>query len=164
MNELKKASYSVGTYKLELPSIVPYKPKDKLDIKSLVTVDTENLDEEFKQQAGYYAWVSAVYAEAKAVTRQAKNELEVLEAKLSTKARDNEYAKTIVEVKQWVIGRPEYQEKLTQLHEAQLYEDILQGAVRSLEQRKDMIVQLGANHRQELDPELRLLVKKVRDK
>lgn len=148
---------------MEFPTILPIKRSSEIDIEAIVKVG-DDLDLEFRRQAGYYAWIATVYAEAKARTRLQKAELELFESRATNSIRETTPGLTVGDVKSRVITSPKYRTKLSELHEAQRYEDILRGFVGALDQKKDMLVQLGANSRNELDPELRLMAKKLRAK
>jgi hypothetical protein len=148
---------------MELPSIKPYNKGSELDIESMIRVGND-LDFEFRRQAGNYAWVSTVYAEAKDKSRRLKAELELLEAKLNKSIRKNGEKLTVSDVNARVISHSKYVLTQDELFKAQHYEDILRGFVFALDAKKDMLQQIGAASRQEMDPELRLMAKKLRQK
>jgi hypothetical protein len=145
---------------MDLPKIKPFKTISQIDIEDIVNVG-DDLDYEFRRQAAFRAWISTVHAESKAKTRLNKAQLELIEATLTNKIRKNIKGLTVADVNARVISSTKYREKLAELHESQLYEDTLKGFVDALDSKKDMLVQLGANSRQEIDPELRLMAKKL---
>lgn len=147
---------------MELPTILPMKRDSEIDIDTIIKVG-DDLDLEFRHQAGYYAWIATVYADAKAKTRTLKAEIELFEAVQTTQIREQFSGLTVGDVKAKIIINPKYQIKLKKLHESQHYEDIVQGFVRALDSKRDMLVQIGANSRQENDPEFRMM-KKLRAK
>lgn len=145
---------------IQLPTIIPYKPNDTLNIAELVTIGS-SLQNEFEIQAGNYAWATGVMAEAKAAVRQLKAELELLDAQLTNKIRKKFGGVLKVnEVRALVVSSTKYRNKNVSLRKAQKTEDYVSGFVKALEQKKDMLVQLGAASRAEYDPEVRLMQKR----
>ena len=142
--------------------LVPVSGEARLVVEQVVQIG-EDLNAEFKQQAWLYAYVSVSWAAAKSKVRRIKNELELLTAQLSNKARkalssDGERA-TREQITSWVIVQTEYQELIRKLDKAELLEDQLQGVVRALEHKRDALVGLSANMRHEMPGELRSMAK-----
>lgn len=147
---------------MDLPEIKPYKITDKLDIKSIIEI-TNDLDTEFRKQGAYQAWVGSLYAEAKTIVRHLKAELEALEANVKLDIRNSPERVTVDEVSARVAIHSKVKIKQENLIDAQHKEELLKAFVFALEAKKEMLIQLGANARHELDhPELRLARKKAR--
>jgi len=148
---------------MDLPSIKPLKPHSEIDIEAIVNVG-DDLDYEFRRQASFRAWISTVHAESKAKSRLDKAELELLKSRLTNKIRKNTKGLTISDVEARVISSTKYRIKLEELHNAQKYEDVLKGFLEAIDTKRDMLMQLGANSRVEMNPEFRLMAKRQKFK
>lgn len=141
-----------------ITEVVPMEGKASLVVERVIQIG-EDLNVEFKRQAGLYAYVAVSHAAAKSRVRRAKNELELLTAQLSNKARKalstNGERATREQITSWVVTQADYQEQVSKLDKAELLEDQLQVVVRALEHKRDALVGLSANYRKELPGELR---------
>ena len=144
---------------MEFPTIKPPKATSEIDIEAIINIG-DDLDREFRRQASFRAWIGTVHAESKARTRLNKAELELLKSKLTNKIRRNVKGLTVSDVEARVISSTKYRSKQEELHFSQKYEDTLRGMIEALDTKRDMLMQLGANSRVEMNPEMRLMAKK----
>ena len=110
----------------------------------------EDLDKAFREQPGLRAWLGGCYVQAVDTTRRKKNQLAVLRAELSDKARrvlEGRLNKDQIE--HYVIQRKEYQAVQSELFDAEHIEDMLDSGLKALEHRRDALVALSANMRRE---------------
>jgi hypothetical protein len=137
--------------------------KTKLLVRQVIHVG-DDLQREFKRQAGLYAWVSGMYAEAKKQSRVSKYELGVLSAQLRKKIslKFKGQRLTVADINGHIERNKKYVIKQKKLIDAEYNEDMLQGLVRALEHKREALMSLGANARHDMDGELRLLSKSIK--
>lgn len=116
----------------------------------ITDVDQSNMDEEFATQAGQFYYLAAAHAWAERNEKAAKYELDTVYAQLDTAYRatlSGKVTEKIVESNILTDARyVDYQNKyLDALENA----GKLRGACDAMRQRKDMLVQLGAQRRAE---------------
>jgi hypothetical protein len=119
-------------------------------------IDRQSLDEEFVQHASryaYYAFLSELAADQEV---RLKHALDLLEAQLDSETRelargaqlaDAKFKMTETMVENQVRGNSRYQAKLTEYLDAKQRAAVLRVARESMQQRKDMLVSLGAQFR-----------------
>ncbi len=112
---------------------------------------SSDLSEEFSRQASYFASWGFEHATAEAEARRTEEAKDVMGARLGKKYRREHKAPKEAEVKEYVTRHPAYRRAVKAWHDAKFARDILRIAVESFKQRKDMLVQLGADKRAELD-------------
>ena len=154
--------------KFKLPGVVPIVESGEIIVEEIIEIG-DDINEEFKRQARNYAYISGVYAKATSNARRIKNELRLLTAELNGGARaamkeEGETKPTKDQLADWVVKRKDFIEKQNQLEDALLVEDQMNGLVEALKHKKDMLVGLGANYRQEISDELRMMGKKLTEK
>lgn len=111
------------------------------DVPSLLDIDQDSLDEEWMGQSKLYYSHAAQLAEARFQWAEAKTELEVLEAELGSKVREDpgEFGlDKITEkgVESAVLQTREYQKAVTKVNRKKYEVDVLEAAVTALEHRK----------------------------
>jgi hypothetical protein len=121
-----------------------------------------DLSLEFERQAPYFASWGFDHATAEAEARRTEEAKDVMGARLGKKFRREHKAPKEAEVKEYVTRHPAYRRAVKAWHDAKFARDILRIAVESFKQRKDMLVQLGADKRAELDQTDLSLRKKTR--
>lgn len=127
-------------------------PSDQFSIKDAVGVDMSNLNKEFLMHSKYTVYFSAMLAKAKREMNDAKTALDVGYASIDREAREvakndktTKYTETIFE--NIVTLHAKYQERLKLLHDAEYRVDLLVGAVKAIDRKGEMLIQLGANDR-----------------
>jgi len=137
------------------------------DYGNPIQQDTEinhvDLDEEFVHHTEKYAWWAFLAEHAKAEVNELKNQLEIAYAQLDHRIRDKA-AKHAVEarakkqtpikytekmVENEVLLSDEYQEILTKYNNARRAAGLAAAGQASMQHRRDMLLQLGANYRTE---------------
>jgi hypothetical protein len=93
-----------------------------------VTIDKNNLDDEWVTHPIKVAKISKLVADAERERDQKKYELEILEAELDKVARGESSKTTEAAIKNWIKLRPEYQKKCQELIDANYSLKVLQGA------------------------------------
>ena len=120
------------------------------EILDELAIDSD-LSEEFSRQASYFASWGFEHAVAEAEARRTEEAKDVTGARLGRKYRGEHKAPKEAEIKEYVTRHPAYRKAVKLWHDAKFNRDILRIAVESFKQRKDMLVQLGADKRAELD-------------
>lgn len=119
-------------------------------------INKGNLDQEFQEQSERYAYYGTLAELAKDKEARTKHELELLEAQLDALTRDNanqiasqnpKFKMTEAMVENQVKADPRYQAKLKEFLDSKRLAGILNVARESFQQRRDMLISLGANHR-----------------
>lgn len=136
------------------------------DLKEDLDIDIDDLTSSFMDQPGKFAWWAVLASQARAIARRRQNEFEnykdyinkTLQSKLDQEVRemlemDGEKI-TESKVEKMIFGHKEYkeaQEKLKDLKyqhiEAEADANLLESARYAMEQRKDMLISLGAHLR-----------------
>lgn len=128
-------------------------------------IDENNLNDEFVRQAGNFAWYAVLAAEAESYRDKLKFELEVLEADLDKQVREElelrgeKITEKVVSAE--ILKKQEYRDKKQDLLEAARQLGIMKAVKEGLVQKKDMLISLGANMRNENDSGLRILQEKA---
>lgn len=137
---------------------------NKLDVNTFIEetkINPVNLDDAFMKQSSLRAYYGAMAANADMNAAKAKARFDILEARLYKKYRDaatTEGVKTTEkslenQVKldeEWAKGKAEY-------INAQCYADVAKALVSSLVDRRDMLIQLGADRRDESKGQMRVM-------
>jgi hypothetical protein len=137
------------------PVVIQLYPSEieKSDLLKELRIDKNNLSRALIRQPGLYAWWSSLYSEVVDKTANFAAELEVAEAKkaikLTKKFREMGRKHTVSDIKHYVSISPKIRELRKELRIWQNSERILKHAVRSFEQRKDVLMALNANLRAE---------------
>lgn len=143
-----------------------------------VQIDNGNLDQEFLGQAEKYAWWAFLTEHAKDQVNQIKSELDVLYARLDHKVRTKaqiaavdakakkqvpvKYTEKMVENE--VITSNEYQELVARYNDAKKQAGLATAGMMAMNQRRDMLLQLGANYRTEGQADPIILKEAAREK
>lgn len=134
---------------------------DVEEFKNTIKVSENNLDDCMMQQAGLFASYAADAARAEAQHARVKLRFEVMEAKLYDRHRKALAAagEKVTEkmVENEVKQDPEWLQSKNLAIEAEMVVGFNKGAVESLRHRKDMIVQLGADRREEYKGQTRIV-------
>ncbi len=110
---------------------------------------SSDLEREFGRQASYYADWAFKHARAASRVRKLEERSELIFSKLySQHKRDHRDAKEN-DCKAFIRSHQRYKEVMHELRQAQYEADVLKVAVRSFDMRRDMLMQLGAQHRSE---------------
>ncbi len=135
--------------------------ENDLDINEITSINRESLSDEFINQASKYAWYASLLAHARAKREKAKLVLDTKEAELSSRVRQ-EMVKQGVKVtegaiNETVIGLQDYTNIYMRWIEAKEDEDVIDGVVRALAQRKDMLVAYGSLLKFEVNTEIGIM-------
>ena len=147
-------------------------------IEDDVHIDQGNLDQEFLSQPEKYAWWAFLTEHAKAQVNEVKNEMDQLYARLDHKVRAKaqmaavdaktnksspiKYTEKMVENE--VITSKEYQEVMTRYNHAKKQAGLTAAGMNAMLQRRDMLLQLGANYRTEGQADPIILREAAREK
>lgn len=131
---------------------------EELDISS-------DLATEFTKQSGYFAYWAFKAARAYDLVRQYEEKQELVFSQLYSEYREK-HPKDSKEndCKAYVRKHALYKATTQRLRQAQRSADILRAAVKAFEMRRDMLMQLGAQHRAEYastDPSLKARARKA---
>lgn len=124
------------------------------NIRDVVKISDIKLSEEFMHQPSVYAWFAALCEIAGSEAESKKFMLSVLKANTEKKVR-REYAASGTKTTESAIAAEVQTDDAfiassIALIEAERQYSILRALVRSLDQRKDMLIQLGVMKRQEM--------------
>ena len=126
----------------------------KGNLRDIVRIKEADLTEEFVKQPSLYAWFATLCEYASAEVETQKMNLSILHANLDAEKRTELASSgkkpTESMVSSAIIIDPKHQGAETALIEAKRQYGILKGIVKALEQRKDMLIQVGSTKRQEL--------------
>jgi hypothetical protein len=119
-----------------------------------LTIDDTDLDKEFRQQPRLFAWWAAVETLIKDLYETRKMQLKRLYAVLDSRVReDGKATKTKLTekmVENTVITKPEYQKAENELSKIRKQFGLAHVGKEAFEQRKEMLISLGANRRSEV--------------
>jgi hypothetical protein len=135
-------------------------------IRDVLQINEATLSDEFMKQPSTYAYFAALSEFAVADVEQKKLSFSVLEANLDSQKRvefkDTKVTEAVI--KSAIIKDKKYQMMAEEIIEAERQLGILKSLVKALEQRKDMLIQLGSTKRQEMTlAEFGIDVKKIRE-
>jgi len=118
-----------------------------------IQINPADLDTEFKDQALKFIYWATLSELAKDLANRKKYELDMFYARLDHSIRQNAVVNNIKltekMVENTVVTNEEYQKAMKEYNEARKQAGILQVAKEAFNQRKDMLVSLGANYRAE---------------
>lgn len=119
------------------------------DPKSVFEINTSELSKQMSEQPSLYARVSYLYSVAKNFTNNCKFALDI---KYSQKYRDHRSESTAEKTSDiYVKDDPEYKQIRQVYIDAEHQEQVIRSLLDGLQHRKDMLIQLGALLRQEMD-------------
>lgn len=127
------------------------------DVATVTDIDPLALDEEFQRTPADFAFWSHKLSEATKTSLRAKFERDRVGAKLLIEMRETLGKKTVDEIEARVTTHPDFVEaKLAEI-DAEAERAKLWGVVESLRVKRDMLIQMGAHVRAEMehDPQLR---------
>jgi len=140
--------------------------EEDVDIGEQLNIDRNNLDLEFSEQAGLYAYWAIVAEEARANYEKASLALEVLEAELDGVIRDEarESGEKITEkvVESRINSDLGRQKRCEDKIEARKQANIMAVVKDAFGQRASMLQALGFMRRPELETDLRVLKEKAK--
>ena len=135
-----------------------------LDVNQFIEetrINETNLDDAFQKQSSLRAYYGAVAAEADSIAARRKMAVEVVEAKLYKKYRDQAATDgvkiTEAALTAQIKSDPVWLETKKLHIEAQAHADLARSFVASLADRRDMLIQLGADRRDESKGTMRMM-------
>ena len=138
--------------------------EDILDPKAFqddLDIDSHDLNHAFMRQASLFAYYAAIHVKTMRREARAKLLLEIEEAKVAKAVRDKMLADgtktTEKQIEQEVSRTASYIKAVNALNEAKANTALASSAVEAFRQRRDMLIQLGANQREELKGEVRVV-------
>lgn len=147
------------------PSVVHMDDDYRIVVKKVLSI-SDDLDSEFRRQAMLYGRVSRFHAEAKKAVREVENQMEIVKSRLRkfiTARAISRLTKDDIQAK--LVMKKSYRRKLEELNDAIYHENLMGGLLKAVDQRKDMLVGLGANYRHDGGGgELTMLKKELRDR
>lgn len=122
--------------------------------REVAEIDLIDLETTLQQHPALRAWVNAAYETARIEEERAKWELGKVKADILLRAKaesdpDTGKAKTVGVIDAEVNADPSVQEFEDALMAVSQKRGVLQAISRALEDRKDMLIQIAAKHRQE---------------
>ena len=110
-----------------------------------ITVETE-----ITRQASIYSYYNGLMCVAKKQVNELSADLDRYMSTIRKEAKQNSTAKlTAKDLDDLVMSDSEYFTRQKEMNDATLKYELLKGLVRSLEQKKDMLIQASANKREE---------------
>ena len=135
-------------------------------IKDILQINEATLTDEFMKQPSTYAYFAALSEFAVADVESKKLSFSVMEANLDSQKRLELKETKVTEavIKSAIVKDKKYQLMAEELIEAERQLGILKALVKALEQRKDMLIQLGSTKRLEMVlSDFGIDVKKIRE-
>lgn len=136
-----------------------------LDVQTFVAetaVNDVNMDDAFQKQSSLRAYYGALAAQCEAEAARLKVKSEVTEARLNKKYRDQAVAEGIKtsekQLDNLVKLDPEWELDKQAWINAELKADIAKAFTASLSDRRDMLIQLGADRREDGKGQLRMML------
>lgn len=124
----------------------------KIKTEQYVNVDPQYLDKEFAEQASRYCWLASLRACSGDELRLAEAAMDLVEAQITSGLRLEASGKTTeTSLKHEVRMKPEFQKALAQYNGVAYVCDQLSAMVKAMEHKRDMLQQLGAARRQEME-------------
>ena len=142
---------------------------DAAEFNDDVTIAELDLSGEYYKQAGMFGQYSFKFFEAQRQTSNKEILLDVLRGKLDKEIRDRfatelgsdgkprKFTEAVVTAE--MNGMRAYIEAVRDYNDAKATEGLIKNLLEAFKQRKDMLVTLGANSRQEMEGELRMSVR-----
>jgi hypothetical protein len=155
------AEVHVPTVRVERPNplaMVHFVDPDQ--VKKDVDIDITDLDNETRRQSATYLFHAQNASKAKAQAKRVKNTAEILESRLYSIHRE-ELGKDGKKVTEAMVDAAVKNDRLfyemkQKVIDSELIADLARDTANSLEQRKDMLVQLTVDRRKEREGELRI--------
>lgn len=134
---------------------------DPATLSSDLEIDPINLNHGFLRQAALFSYYAHLHVAAMRREAKTKLMLEIEEAKLAKMIRDklaeDGVKSTEKMIEQEISRSASYIKAANAYNEARADTALAHGAVEAFRHRRDMLVQLGANQREEMKGELRTL-------
>ena len=117
---------------------------------ALMNYNEYQIDNEMLRQASVYSYYHGLMCAAKNDMNNLNTELTQFMSKLRKICKEESSVKlTAKDLDDLVFGDPHYGKKQAAVHQASFKYELLKGLVRALEHKKDMIIQVAANKREE---------------
>jgi hypothetical protein len=125
--------------------------EDYIEISdSIVKFDKNNINGELERQASIYSYYVGLLGTAKNDMDKAGLKLVQFMAETRKEQKENASGKyTAKDLDDYVMAHPDYFLLVETANDAQFKYSLIKGLVQSLDQKKDMLVQLSANSRAE---------------
>jgi hypothetical protein len=120
---------------------------------SLLQVDDTNLEQEMLTHPSTYSYYHALMSYAKDRVSEAERGLMRVDASIRNTIGNvsiTGHKKTVKDIDATVFSSPEYVEAAKELSDANFKYELFKGLVRALEHKKDMMVQVSVNKREEV--------------
>lgn len=158
------AHSSVGKASPTILDYVPTKPLktfiDEVRLQEDLSFSTNNLSMAMTRQAALFAHYARLAAEATYQADRAKQQVELVEAELDQTIRDTLTTAgtkfTEAMVKSMIIKDGSYQAAQSRAFEAKAIAKMVGTAAESFDHRKDMLIQVGADSREEKKGQMRM--------
>jgi len=112
-------------------------------------IDRHSLNNELVRQSALYGFWSGLYAIVSAKVAFLEEQVDHMESKLFKHYRIDKHIKKVTDIKYLINGRSEYQTIKTRLRRWKDSERQLKYAERAFSQRKDILMAINANRRQD---------------
>ena len=116
---------------------------------SIVKFDKSNINEELERQASVYSYYIGLLGKSKKDMDDANLKLVQFMAETRKEKKTDGGKQTAKDLDDYVMSHPDYFFLVTKANDSQFKYSLIRGLVQSLEQKKDMLVQLSANSRAE---------------
>lgn len=130
-------------------------------LRTDLEVDERDISLSMMRQSGLFAYYSTLAAQAQRQLDQMEQLEEIIAARLDKKARDNALSSgskiTEAQVKAFVALEPKAIAIRRAVNEARMVASICKSAADSFRHRRDMLIQLSFNGREERKGELRMM-------
>lgn len=149
---------------LELEIVLDKGVRYQASLQDELHIDEADLNQEFVEQPARFAWWAVLAKLAEGRRDRLKVSLETeyawLDKKIRQKKMDEGKKATEKSIEMEIKSDPGYQKLTAEFLQAKEQAGVLQVAASAFEQKKDMLISLGAKMRKELDGEISILKRK----
>lgn len=140
----------------------------KLDLNVDLDINRENINAEMTNQPSMFAWYAVLHELAKAKSVEMKRKEKAfraeLDKKIRSKAKEDEVKLTETAIDSIITTSPDFINIQKLCNNADLEAGLLNVARQAFEQRKDMLISISSNMRNEVDTDIKVLKESVRKK
>ncbi|CDT53695.1 conserved hypothetical protein [Vibrio coralliirubri] len=136
---------------------------DPYQLKKDVSFSDHDLDEAMAKQASLYSYYGTQAAKAQLQSDRAKNDMEIVEAKLYHEIRNKNKGEKVTEsfISKGVMIDKRYRAAVKRYNDARMIADMAKQATEALKHRRDMLVQCSKHQLEEFKGELFLKSKEA---
>ena len=114
----------------------------------------ENINDDLKNQPGWYAWYAVLQEKADHELQESKLMLEIFGAELDAKIRSTHESLTEKKITAMILMDEDYHMARRMVNDSKHKVGVLKAVKESFDHRKDMLITLASNMRKQMDPDI----------